>query len=184
MEGTQRFFSGLIHTESNTRRRTTRRNGSCSSIMLVASTVAQHKQCEQSCCYNKVLHVLICFALRVASNVHEASGIHSRTIPRQHPCTWGATRVSHLLLNSSRILRCSRHLRLLFRFKQKRHGASFLNIDLRVVPFTTTVVASEILQRVLEPSQILTCEHLQVYPSQVNFNLASACKSLKKLARP
>ncbi len=38
-------------------------------------------------------------------------------------------------------------------------GASFLNIDLRVVPFATSVLASENLGRVLEPSQILTCEH-------------------------
>ena len=58
-------------------------------------------------------------------------------------------------------------------------GTSFLNIDLPVVPFTTTVLASENLPRVLEPSQILTCEHLQIHPLQVNFNLRALASPLR-----
>ncbi len=41
-------------------------------------------------------------------------------------------------------------------------GASFL--DLRVVPLATTVLVSENLWRVLDPSQNLTCEHSQLHP--------------------
>ena len=40
-------------------------------------------------------------------------------------------------------------------------------------------LASENLPRVLEPSQILTCEHSQVYPSQVNFNLRLLASRLR-----
>ncbi len=62
---------------------------------------------------------------------------------------------------------------------QPEPGASFLIIDLRVAPFATTVLASENLQRVLNPLQILTCEHWQVYPSQVNFNLRALASRLR-----
>ena len=58
-------------------------------------------------------------------------------------------------------------------------GASFLNSELRVVPFETTVLASKNLPRVLEPLQILTCEHWQIYPSQVNFNLRALASHLR-----
>ena len=38
---------------------------------------------------------------------------------------------------------------------------------------------SENLQRVLEPSQILTCEHSQLHPSQANFNLWALASHLR-----
>ena len=63
-----------------------RRNGSCSILTLVASHVAWCVQCEQNCCYNKELRILICFASRVASSVHEASAMEWLTVPA--PITW------------------------------------------------------------------------------------------------
>ncbi len=71
----------------------------------------------------------------------------------------------------SNVLTCHKQNEKPHRTQRPVAGASFLNIDLRVVPFATTVLASENLPRVLEPSQILTCEHWQLHPSQVNFNL-------------
>ncbi len=71
--------------------------------------------------------------------------------------------------------------------KTKKHFKNFAcalanswpNIDLWVVPFATTVLASENLWRVLEPLQILTYEHSQLHPSQVNFNLRVLASRLR-----
>ncbi len=65
------------------------------------------------------------------------------------------------------------------RVQTNRTGASFLNIDLQVVPLATTVLASENWWRVLETLQILTCEHSQIHPSQVNFNLRALTSRLR-----
>ena len=106
------------------------------------------------------------------------------------PVTWlylswaGHTNTRYIrLLSTTRtflsLLHAEPGLRMVTYFWWICSVASFLNIDLWVVPLATTVLASENLQMVLEPLQILTCEHLQVYPSQVNFNLWVLASHLK-----
>ncbi len=75
-----------------------------------------------------------------------------------------------------------------FNSLNKSHRSSspwgqFLNIELRVVPFATMELASKNLWRVLEPWQILTCEHSQIPPLQVNFNLRVLTSRLNSLKR-
>ncbi len=67
------------------------------------------------------------------------------------------------------------------RGEQYRPGTSFLNIDLQVVPFTTTALASENLQR-LGPFADFDLWALANLPFTSQFQLASARKSFKKLA--
>ncbi len=61
-------------------------------------------------------------------------------------------------------------------------GASFLNFNMLAShPFTTSVLASENLQSVPEPSQISTCEHSQNHSQLVRIFFLRGRKLFKKL---